>query len=150
MYQMIYAVRDEMAASYPELKESADRVAKVVEAEERQFARVLAQGSLEWDRLIFRQRDENSVKKLKFRTDLKQALQKVYPAVADRFDVGTREMLEINQHFYDVEEAIEKGFPASMAKPLLDEWHQREGVHPSVGAETHSISTKPTASHSIS
>ncbi len=132
MYQMIYAVRDEMAGAYPELKESADRVAKVVEAEERQFARVLAQGSLEWDRLIFRQRDENSVKKLKFRTDLKQALQKVYPAVADRFDVGTREMLEINQHFYDVEEAIEKGFPASMAKPLLDEWHQLEGAQPSV------------------
>jgi len=44
MYQMVYAVRDEMASAYPELKESADRVAKVVEAEERQFARVIAGG----------------------------------------------------------------------------------------------------------
>jgi alanyl-tRNA synthetase len=45
MYQMVYTVRDEMAGAYPELKESADRVSKVVEAEERQFARVIALGS---------------------------------------------------------------------------------------------------------
>uniref|UniRef100_A0A7V4XQP5 Alanine--tRNA ligase n=1 Tax=Acidobacterium capsulatum TaxID=33075 RepID=A0A7V4XQP5_9BACT len=44
MNQMVYAVRDEMQVAYPELKESADRVAKVVEAEERQFARVLEIG----------------------------------------------------------------------------------------------------------
>jgi len=45
MYQMVYAVRDEMQDAYPELKESADRVAKVVEAEEKQFARVLEKGA---------------------------------------------------------------------------------------------------------
>ncbi len=45
MREMVYAVRDEMQNAYPELKESADRVAKVVEAEERQFARVLELGS---------------------------------------------------------------------------------------------------------
>jgi alanyl-tRNA synthetase len=44
MRDMVYAVRDEMQGAYPELKESADRVAKVVEAEERQFARVLEIG----------------------------------------------------------------------------------------------------------
>ena len=44
MYQMVYAVRDEMAGAYPELKESADRVSKVVMAEERQFARVMETG----------------------------------------------------------------------------------------------------------
>ncbi len=49
MYQMVFAVRDEMAAAYPELKESADRVAKVVEAEERQFDRVLRIGLGELD-----------------------------------------------------------------------------------------------------
>ncbi len=42
MYEMVFAVRDEMAVAYPELKESADRVSKVVLAEEGQFARVLA------------------------------------------------------------------------------------------------------------
>src|SRR3954453_12084030 len=44
MYQMVFAVRDEMADAYPELKESSDRVSKVVMAEERQFARVMEAG----------------------------------------------------------------------------------------------------------
>ena len=44
MYQMVYAVRDEMRDAYPELKETADRVSKVVEAEERQFARAVSVG----------------------------------------------------------------------------------------------------------
>ncbi len=44
MHQMVYAVRDEMARAYPELNESADRVSKVVMAEERQFARVMEAG----------------------------------------------------------------------------------------------------------
>jgi len=44
MHEMVYAVRDEMAAAYPELKELADRVAKVVLAEEQQFARTLELG----------------------------------------------------------------------------------------------------------
>jgi alanyl-tRNA synthetase len=44
MHEMVYAVRDEMSAAYPELKESADRVAKVVLAEEQQFARTLELG----------------------------------------------------------------------------------------------------------
>jgi alanyl-tRNA synthetase len=41
---MVYAVRDLMQGAYPELKNSADRVAKVVEAEEKQFDRVLKIG----------------------------------------------------------------------------------------------------------
>ncbi len=44
MDQMVYAVRDEMSGAYPELNESADRVSKVVLAEERQFARVMETG----------------------------------------------------------------------------------------------------------
>jgi alanyl-tRNA synthetase len=42
--QMVYAVRDLMQCAYPELIDSADRVAKVVEAEEKQFDRVLKIG----------------------------------------------------------------------------------------------------------
>ena len=42
MHEMVFAVRDEMQVAYPELKESAERVSKVVLAEEEQFARVLA------------------------------------------------------------------------------------------------------------
>jgi alanyl-tRNA synthetase len=45
LYEMVYAVRDLMKGAYPELVDSADRVAKVVEAEERQFDRVLEVGA---------------------------------------------------------------------------------------------------------
>jgi alanyl-tRNA synthetase len=45
LYQMVYAVRDLMQGAYPELKDSADRVAKVVLAEEKQFDRVLKIGA---------------------------------------------------------------------------------------------------------
>jgi len=45
LHQMVYAVRDLMGGAYPELKDSADRIAKVVEAEEKQFDRVLTIGS---------------------------------------------------------------------------------------------------------
>jgi alanyl-tRNA synthetase len=44
LYQMVYAVRDLMQGAYPELVDSAVRVAKVVEAEEKQFDRVLKMG----------------------------------------------------------------------------------------------------------
>ena len=44
MHEMVSVVRDEMQAAYPELKDSAERVAKVVLAEELQFARTLELG----------------------------------------------------------------------------------------------------------
>jgi len=45
MHEMVYAVRDEMKTAYPELVDSADRVAKIVLSEEQQFARVMEVGS---------------------------------------------------------------------------------------------------------
>jgi len=45
LFDMVYAVRDLMQGAYPELADSASRVAKVVEAEEKQFDRVLEVGS---------------------------------------------------------------------------------------------------------
>jgi len=42
MFEMVAAVTGEMGVAYPELKESAERVGKVVLAEEEQFARVLS------------------------------------------------------------------------------------------------------------
>jgi alanyl-tRNA synthetase len=53
LHEMVYAVRDEMADAYPELKESAERVAKVVLAEEEQFARVLVDGARRFQDLIY-------------------------------------------------------------------------------------------------
>jgi alanyl-tRNA synthetase len=52
MFEMVYAVRDDMQDAYPELKESADRIAKVVRAEEEQFARVLEIGAVRLDEAI--------------------------------------------------------------------------------------------------
>jgi alanyl-tRNA synthetase len=47
LFEMVYAVRDLMQGAYPELTDSASRVARVVEAEEKQFDRVLKIGSSE-------------------------------------------------------------------------------------------------------
>ncbi|MGD0481329.1 MAG: alanine--tRNA ligase [Terracidiphilus sp.] len=44
LFEMVFAVRDLMQGAYPELKDSAARVARVVEAEEKQFDRVLKIG----------------------------------------------------------------------------------------------------------
>src|SRR5208283_1414653 len=44
LYEMVFVVRDLMQGAYPELKDSAARIAKVVEAEEKQFDRVLKIG----------------------------------------------------------------------------------------------------------
>jgi alanyl-tRNA synthetase len=49
MHEMVLAVRDEMKAAYPELVDSADRVVKVVLAEEQQFARTLELGLRQMD-----------------------------------------------------------------------------------------------------
>jgi alanyl-tRNA synthetase len=45
LFEMVYAVRDQMSGAYPELIDSADRIAKVIKAEENQFDRVLKIGS---------------------------------------------------------------------------------------------------------
>jgi alanyl-tRNA synthetase len=52
MHEMVFAVRDEMQAAYPELKDSAERVAKVVLAEELQFARVLTVAAEKFEELM--------------------------------------------------------------------------------------------------
>ena len=41
LYQMVFAVRDQMQEAYPELNSSAERVAKAVETEETRFAHTL-------------------------------------------------------------------------------------------------------------
>jgi alanyl-tRNA synthetase len=52
LFEMVYAVRDEMKGAYPDLIDSAGRVAKVVEAEEKQFDRVLKLGLAEWEKSV--------------------------------------------------------------------------------------------------
>jgi alanyl-tRNA synthetase len=52
LFEMVYAVRDLMQGAYPELADSASRVAKVVEAEEKQFDRVLNEGTKRFDQAV--------------------------------------------------------------------------------------------------
>jgi alanyl-tRNA synthetase len=52
LFEMVYAVRDLMQGAYPELIDSAARVAKVVDAEEMQFARVLEAGDRQLEMAI--------------------------------------------------------------------------------------------------
>jgi len=54
MHEMVFAVRDEMQVAYPELKESAERVSKVVLAEELQFARVMERGLREFEKACYK------------------------------------------------------------------------------------------------
>jgi alanyl-tRNA synthetase len=49
LFEMVFKVRDVMKDAYPELIESADRVADAVKAEESQFARVISEGSRRFD-----------------------------------------------------------------------------------------------------
>ncbi len=70
MRDMVNAVRDEMQSAYPELKESADRIAKVVEAEERQFARVLELGSHPLDRELDELLRQKRSERLHFLTEV--------------------------------------------------------------------------------
>jgi len=49
MCDMVYAVRELMKDAYPELVESSERVSKAINAEEQQFARVIAEGSRRFD-----------------------------------------------------------------------------------------------------
>jgi alanyl-tRNA synthetase len=58
MYRMVDAVKDEMKGAYPELEESANRVARVVRAEEERFGRTLALASKQLDTAIERVRKE--------------------------------------------------------------------------------------------
>ncbi len=62
MHEMVLAVRDEMVAAYPELADSAERVAKVVLAEELQFARVLELGSRELDQALAEAKAQHDIR----------------------------------------------------------------------------------------
>jgi alanyl-tRNA synthetase len=52
LFKMVDVIRDEMRSAYPELIESAPRIAKAVEAEERQFGRAIEVGSEKLEELL--------------------------------------------------------------------------------------------------
>jgi alanyl-tRNA synthetase len=56
MHSMVAAVCDQMKVAYPELEESAGRIAKVVLAEEEQYLRVISAGTIPLDETIRKSR----------------------------------------------------------------------------------------------
>jgi alanyl-tRNA synthetase len=52
MFEMVYAVRDQMKTAYPELIDSAERVSRIVHDEERRFAHTLDLGLERLEHLI--------------------------------------------------------------------------------------------------
>ncbi|MHB1699807.1 MAG: alanine--tRNA ligase [Acidobacteriaceae bacterium] len=145
MHEMVYAVRDEMQVAYPELKGSADRVSRVVLAEEEQFARVIAKGSSEWDRLIVQKISEILRRERKFQEELALSASadiakrlKAQRLDADSSELDTSSMLAaLFGPTLEIDEAIREGFPSSLAEPLLARWHEIRGSKPKVsGADS--------------
>jgi alanyl-tRNA synthetase len=129
LFQMVYAVRDLMQGAYPELIASADRVAKVVEAEEKQFDRVLAKGSAEWDQLIIQKTNENYARKQQFEKELPES---VPLAVAAKLNsqshgINTSIMLGADgEPLLEIKDAILYSQPPSQVESKLTEWQNLE------------------------
>jgi alanyl-tRNA synthetase len=132
MCQMVYAVRDEMADAYPELKESADRVAKVIEAEENQFARVIAVGSNEWDKLLSAKRTEIWRQREEFLFDLAEDKARIKQLLEPKVPVVYGGLEPASPRYENVEEIIKTEYPDSVALTLLDTWNALTGQEPMV------------------
>jgi alanyl-tRNA synthetase len=101
MHEMVFAVRDEMAAAYPELKESAERVAKVVFAEELQFARVLTSAVAEMEKFLDQAGEITQKKIERYLTDLDAKTRpSVVSAIAKVTDEGIVITLEVLRIIY--------------------------------------------------
>ncbi len=69
LHEMVFAVRDLMQDAYPELKETADRVSKVVLAEESRFAHTLDLGLKKLEDDLFAALSQQIMKKLEKEMD---------------------------------------------------------------------------------
>ncbi|MGA8937525.1 MAG: alanine--tRNA ligase [Acidobacteriaceae bacterium] len=134
MHEMVLAVRDEMVAAYPELGESAERVAKVVLAEEEQFARAILKGSDEWNKLLAEKRTDI----WRVRQEFLDALIQEKPAMAQLLNpVVENHVYGGLGGLYDdvherVEEVIKIVYSPILAGPILGNWRKLLSEEPSV------------------
>jgi alanyl-tRNA synthetase len=73
LFAMVFAVRDLMQDAYPELSDSAARVAKVIEAEEKQFDRVLATAVGEMESALAREQHASEIRVNQFLREIENA-----------------------------------------------------------------------------
>jgi alanyl-tRNA synthetase len=129
MYEMVFAVRDEMQVAYPELKESAERVSKVVRAEEEQFARVIAKGAVEWDLVI----ENLDIKKGQSLFSMVSDLCKEKPQFNEYFNRLIETTPSGGQEFLlRVEEGISKNYPESLASAVISKLRELQTIRPIV------------------
>jgi alanyl-tRNA synthetase len=121
MHEIVLAVRDEMAAAYPELMESAERVAKVVLQEELQFARVLETGSIKLQQAIDFARLDAFNESFEFAYGLGQMSDEIDKA----YMRGESEVLD----------AIWRVYPHAVAEPLARRWEELVSLRPSLSGK---------------
>jgi alanyl-tRNA synthetase len=121
LYEMVYAVRDLMVEAYPELDDSAARVAKVIGAEEKQFARAISQGSSEWDKLLSEKQLDLWLKQEAFLRELSRDK----PAIARLLitEEATPHYTLISPHYENASQAIEAEYPPTIATAILAKWN---------------------------
>jgi alanyl-tRNA synthetase len=125
MHSMVHAVRAELNAAYPELNESAERVAKVVLAEELQFARVIARGSDEWQQLLTSKLVDIWEEQRRFLQDLSRDKPGFEEVLIERkIAPGFEEYPIETPHFDRAEHVIRCTYPATIAAPILRDWHE--------------------------
>ena len=123
MHQMVYAVRDEMQAGYPELTEAADRVSKTVLQEEQQFARAIALGDRQWQALV------NETFAQKFDV-LREFFLGVYAAFPDlKSELLGLVPMDGGQNAFQhlavtVEKILCKALRPALAEPLIVKWRE--------------------------
>jgi alanyl-tRNA synthetase len=147
LFEMVYAVRDLMQGAYPELIDSAARVAKVVEAEEKQFNRVLTIGNTKLQEYLEKSMgpiaaiDEAAAKlkriaKQKRKSGLSPEALKKYDAVedaahqiheaAEKADVAMRKMEDARSRVIDELQSYAKEKSASGTFSGKDAFHLYE------------------------
>jgi alanyl-tRNA synthetase len=132
LFRMVYAVRDLMQGAYPELVDSADRVSRVIQAEERQFARVIAIGAREWDRVLTRM----MVDKVQAQFDLFFDAQAILPPeIAAKMteeirDASGQDVTYLN--FSQFEPLVREGLPPGVAHALAEQFKALDAKKPEV------------------
>ncbi len=91
LYQMVFAVRDQMKDAYPELVDSADRVSTVVQGEEVRFAHTLDIGLKEFERQVA------NVVRDSWNQHLAEVNAKAKSAASELRALGERELHELRE-----------------------------------------------------
>jgi alanyl-tRNA synthetase len=122
MYGMTAAVKDLMSSAYPELAETAIRVANVVKAEELQFARVIAKGADEFQKLTFNAVTDHFHNLERFLRELSKDKPAVEDYLVEEAPWESSGITIISPHYERATEVISKSYPPMIAEGILSKW----------------------------